>query len=503
MGPGQGDGGLQAEPTHDSVGDRTQPERPAEHGSSPERLTRAAAERCAFTSRRRGIDKSVLALSEPKRHRNKEHLRFVAQQACLICGRTPSDPHHLRFAQPRALGRKVSDEFVVPLCRTHHRAVHRVGNEPGWWKATGIDPRRGRAQALGTDPADRANRAGGGAGCSRTASCGRRSAPRTLRRLRAATRPATMQEWRPRSGERPHAVMSTDVLLKVASAARLFHTSDGTPFADLMIDGHRETWPLRSKRFRAWLRQQYYERTWDAPTPSAMSAALNVLEAQAQFDGPERQVSVRVAEHDGLIYLDLADEFWRCVEIGPGGWRIADDVPVRFRRPAGMLPLPLPARGGSIEELRRFVNLPNRDDFVLVVAWLLGALRAGGPYPLLAISGEQGSAKTVLSKMLRALVDPSVAPVRALPREDRELFIAANNGHVLAFDNLTGLSPWLSDTLCRLTSGGAFAVRQLYTDQDEVLFAAARPVILNGIEEVITRPDLGDRAIFITLEPDQ
>ena len=145
--------------------------------------------------------------------------------------------------------------------------------------------------------------------------------------------------------------MTTDVLLKVASAARLFHTSDGTPFADLMIDGHRETWPLRSKRFRAWLRQQYYERTWDAPTPSAMSAALNVLEAQAQFDGPERQVSVRVAEHDGLIYLDLADEFWRCVEIGPRGWRLADDVPVRFRRPAGMLPLPLPARGGSIEDL--------------------------------------------------------------------------------------------------------------------------------------------------------
>ncbi len=148
-----------------------------------------------------------------------------------------------------------------------------------------------------------------------------------------------------------------------------------------------------------------------------------------------------------------------------------------------------------------FLNLPDRDDFVLVVAWLLGALRAGGPFPLLAISGEQGSAKTVLSKMLRALIDPSVAPVRALPREDRELFIAANNGHVLAFDNLTSLSPWLSDTLCRLTSGGAFAVRQLYTDQDEVLFAAARPVILNGIEDVITRPDLADRAIMLTLGP--
>ena len=86
------------------------------------------------------IDKSVLTIAEPRRYRNKEHLRFVAQQACLVCGRKPSDPHHLRFMQPRALSWKVSDEFVAPLCRIHHRAVHRVGDERGWWKQVGIDP---------------------------------------------------------------------------------------------------------------------------------------------------------------------------------------------------------------------------------------------------------------------------------------------------------------------------------------------------------------------------
>ena len=138
---------------------------------------------------------------------------------------------------------------------------------------------------------------------------------------------------------------------------------------------------------------------------------------------------------------------------------------------------------------------------MLIVAWLLGALRAGGPYPVLAIAGEQGSAKTVLSKLLRALIDPNVAPVRALPRDERELFIAASNGHVLAFDNVSDLPPWLSDTLCRLTSGGAFSTRRLFTDQDEILFAATRPIILNGIEEVITRPDLADRAILLMLAP--
>ena len=136
---------------------------------------------------------------------------------------------------------------------------------------------------------------------------------------------------------------------------------------------------------------------------------------------------------------------------------------------------------------------------MLVVAWVLAALRHGGPYPLLAISGEQGSSKTVFSKLLRALVDPNVAPARTAPREERDLFIAASNGHFLAFDNLSDIPPWNSDALCRLASGGSSAVRQLYTDCDEVLFQAARPATLNGIEDIITRPDLADRAILLTL----
>jgi hypothetical protein len=88
----------------------------------------------------RGIDKSVLAVAAPRRYRNREHLRYVMQQPCLVCGRKPSDPHHLRYMQPRALGRKASDEFTVPLCRVHHRAAHRAGDERAWWKAAGIDP---------------------------------------------------------------------------------------------------------------------------------------------------------------------------------------------------------------------------------------------------------------------------------------------------------------------------------------------------------------------------
>ena len=113
----------------------------------------------ATTNPSNRIDKSVLKVRTPRRYRNKEHLRFVAQQPCLLCARKPSDPHHLRFVQPRALGRKASDEFAVPLCRIHHRLVHRVGNEAAWWRDAGIDPVKAARQLWRqtrlNDPQDR------------------------------------------------------------------------------------------------------------------------------------------------------------------------------------------------------------------------------------------------------------------------------------------------------------------------------------------------------------
>src|SRR6516165_295726 len=174
------------------------------------------------------------------------------------------------------------------------------------------------------------------------------------------------------------------MLIPNAVSAEFFHTDAGTAFVDLLINGNRETWSVRSKRFRTWLRRRHYEITRTAASAAAINSALDLLEAQAQFEGPEREVRVRLAEHAGHIYLDLADECWRAVEIGPDGWRVIGSPPVRFRP----LPLPVPQGGGSIEELASFLNLPSRNDFVLVVAWLLATLRAGGPYPALAISGE-------------------------------------------------------------------------------------------------------------------
>ena len=164
----------------------------------------------------------------------------------------------------------------------------------------------------------------------------------------------------------------------------------GAAFADFISDGHRETWDIRSKRFRSWVRRCYYRETGAAASAAAIRSALDQLEARAEFDAAERSVNVRVAEQAGHLYLDLADEHWRAVAIGPDGWRVLGCPPVRFRRSPGMLPLPVPERGGSIEALRSFLNLSNQNDFVLVVAWLLATLNAKDAVSAVSIVSAAG-----------------------------------------------------------------------------------------------------------------
>jgi hypothetical protein len=291
-----------------------------------------------------------------------------------------------------------------------------------------------------------------------------------------------------------------DVLIKLARAkAKFWHSADGTAFVDIHIGKHRETWPVRSRNFKLWLGRQYYDNRRSAPNSDAVQSALNVLEAISHFDGPELPVSVRIAHANGKIYIDLGTADWSTIEIDGNGWRIVDEPPVHFRRSKGMLPLPLPKHNGDIKALRSFLNVQNDEDFALVVAFLVAALGGRGPFIILVPKGEHGTAKSTLTRIIRTLCDPNIAPLRSLPRDDRDLFVSATNGYVLAFDNVSKLPGWLSDSLCRLATGGGFGTRQLYTDTEEVLFDAMRPIILNGIEDFVTRADLADRAAELTL----
>jgi phage/plasmid primase-like uncharacterized protein len=278
----------------------------------------------------------------------------------------------------------------------------------------------------------------------------------------------------------------------------LFHFDDDA-YADIENKGHRETYKIRSRRFKHWLIKEFYERNTTVPSPMAVGSALDLIEAKAKFTGPERAVHIRAAGHEGRIYLDLCNKDWQCVEIDTEGWRVIDNAPVRFIRRKGMKALPTPIKGHSVEELREFLNVDDKG-FVLAVSWLLAALRPHGPYPVLSAQGQPGSAKSTLLAILRQLIDPNTAMLRAPPRENGDVFIAATNAYVPAFDNLSDLPDWLSDTLCRLATGGGFGKRELYSDDEEKLFAATRPVLLGSVENVVIRGDLADRAVFLHLK---
>ena len=252
---------------------------------------------------------------------------------------------------------------------------------------------------------------------------------------------------------------------------------------------------------RRWLVGRFYLMDDKPPSAQALTDALGALEAKAQFGGRVHDVHVRLAGVEGANYLDLANPKWEVVEVTARGWRLITDPPVKFRRAKGMLPLPDPAVAGTLTELRKFVNVRDDSQRTLLIAWALAALRPSGPYPVLNLTSEHGSGKTTTGEVLRRLIDPNSAMLRAEPRDVRDVMIAATNSWMVAFDNLSELQPWLSDCLCRLSTGGGFSTRELYTDMDEMIFSAQRPALLNGIEEIVTRGDLLDRSLLLDLPP--
>ncbi len=314
-------------------------------------------------------------------------------------------------------------------------------------------------------------------------------------------------EWEPPAKPEPGAEAAkekrppqAELLLALATDAELFHDPDDRPYATIPVGGHRENWPIRSKRFKRWLLSRYYEAHGKAPNTQALHDALAVIEARAQFDGPGFEVYVRIAHMDNRIFADLANESWQAVEIAPSGWQVVADPRVKFRRPKGMRPLPLPEPGGSLDDLKEFLNVGSQD-WPLVGAWVIGCF-SEGPYPILIFQGEQGAAKSTAAKVLKEIVDPSLPKLRAIPREEADLLISAFNSWVLVFDNLSTIPKWFSNSLCRLSTGGGVGKRELYTDAEETILDVMRPIILNGIAALIHPggQDLASRALVVELD---
>jgi hypothetical protein len=283
------------------------------------------------------------------------------------------------------------------------------------------------------------------------------------------------------------------------AGVKLFHSKDGDAYGFIPNGEGGICHPLGSASFKRWVRHLLHKAEGAIIGAEATTNALAVLEGMAVYDGPEEPVFLRVGEAGGKLYLDPADSTGNAVEIDGDGWRVGPS-PVRFPRRASARAMPVPQSGGNLDQLRGLINV-RAEDWPLLLGWLFGCFLPRGPFPLLTLSGEQGTAKTTSGKMLQKLIDPTKGDLRSQPKDEDTLVIGARHAWLLAFDNFSNVPRWLSDALARLSTGGGLSKRTLYTDDEETVFDQKRPALITSIEDVVTSADVLDRAVRVMLEP--
>jgi hypothetical protein len=287
------------------------------------------------------------------------------------------------------------------------------------------------------------------------------------------------------------------VLIGIGFKHDLFHDAGGDAYARVLIGKRKAILPVVGTEYRDILSREFYSMSKKGCNRNALTDAVSTLSAIAKYDKKEERVFLRVANvFGGGIEIDVGDETGDAVIITASGWTIGAPT-VNFRRSGKPMSLPRPTRA-DFARIWKHVNVAEADR-PLVAAWLLAALRPRGPYPITLLIGEQGTGKSATSRILKLLTDPSAVLLRPPPREDRDLQVATVASWCIALDNLSGLNPQLSDCLCRVSTGGGFAARKLYTDTDETLIDVQRPIIINGIDDIATRPDLADRCLHLLL----
>ncbi|OYV27124.1 MAG: hypothetical protein B7W98_02455, partial [Parcubacteria group bacterium 20-58-5] len=251
--------------------------------------------------------------------------------------------------------------------------------------------------------------------------------------------------------------------------------------------------------FRRWVAKEFYEEHEKAPGQSALASALNIIEAEAQFKGPEIKLHSRVAQYDGALWYDLCDKLWRAVRITPEGWSIVDNPPIIFKRYPHQAAQVEPIAGDDAKEILRFVNITEPEHEILFLACLISFFIPGFPHPMPYVHGPQGSAKSTLSKIVRKIVDPSRIEVLSLPKDNQELAQALSHHHLLFFDNVSYISASVADLLCRAVTGSGFSKRQLYTDDEDIIYTIQANIGINGISLASNKPDLLERSVLFEL----
>lgn len=281
----------------------------------------------------------------------------------------------------------------------------------------------------------------------------------------------------------------------------LFSDTEGAAYMSLpeVRDGLscQAVYAIRSNEARLRLASLYRDTHGRSVSSQALREGMDSLEAEASRI--PISVGLRTMSFEKGFAVDLGDKIWTRAIVSPGSWSITNDARPRFRREAGMRDLPRPISGGDITKLRRFLNVTDDDSFSLLLGWLVFALQPQGPYPILVLQGEHGSSKSTFARIVSRLVDPNTAQLISLPKSVRDLMVVARSRHVLAFDNVSTIDLEMKDALCRLATGAGHVTRKLYSDAETVVWNISRPIILNGIDNLLSADDLADRAISITL----
>lgn len=280
----------------------------------------------------------------------------------------------------------------------------------------------------------------------------------------------------------------------------VFHDGED-PYASCTVEGHLRTWPIPSAGLERELRRIAYEDSGAGVGEFALREVTSTLKAKAVFDGEEKPVYRRVAAVGSRLLIDLGDPDGTAVEISADGWKLRTDHGLHFVREKGELPFPKPAPGGSVDELREFTNCADEASFKLLVGSILMCLNPRGPYPVILITGEQGSAKSTHSRLLASLADPRKAPLSMGKPKTKDLAVVAAGVRLLGFDNVSSIPPTFSDELCQLVTGTGFRARELFTDVGQSILEIKVGVQMNAIGNPIKRPDLQERAAVIELKP--
>jgi hypothetical protein len=284
------------------------------------------------------------------------------------------------------------------------------------------------------------------------------------------------------------------------AGVELIHSPDGQPYAIVPIAEHTECWDVRGKTLDGWIRRTYYRCHTASPPRESLAQVVELLAAQAQFDGPERRVHRRIGGDFDEMFIDLADADSRVVAIrADGSWRVLKSAPIAFVREEGMLALPVPEGGGSIDDLR---PLTNADDtgWALIRGALLAAYHPYGPYFTTLITGPAGSGKSSLGRWFARLVDPHSAQFLAGTAKPSDVIVTAARSWLVAMDNVSHITRPMSDLLCTLSTGAGDRKRALYSNADAFSLEAKRPTLITSIGHVVTRPDLVSRSVPVTLE---